>query len=172
MGLLRDLDYRVKPPNAWQRAIQGFASSRMGALLISKTLYPVDKVLFRVTGGRLTLPSLAAGVPVIMLTTTGAKSDKPRTMPLLGIPVGEDLAIIGTNYGQEATPGWVYNLESDPSATVEYRDRIVAITARRADEDETDRAFDLAVGVYRGYARYRTRAEHRLIRVFILESAV
>lgn len=172
MGLLRDLDYQVKPPNAPQRTIQRFVSSRIGARLLSMTLYPVDKALFRVTGGRLTLPSLMAGVPVIMLTTTGARSGKTRTMPLLGIPVGEDLAIIGSNYGQEATPGWVYNLETDPSATVGYRDRIVPIMARRADEDETDRAFDLAAGVYRGYAKYRTRAKHRVIRVFILESAV
>lgn len=171
MGLLQDLGYRVKPPNGLQRVMQRFASSRGGAWLFSKTLYPVDKMLFRMTGGRLTLPNLTAGVPVIMLTTTGAKSGKTRTMPLLGIPVGEDLAIIGSNYGQEATPGWVYNLEADPSATVGYRDSTVAITARRADEDETDRAFDLAAGVYRGYAAYRTRVDHRVIRVFILEPA-
>jgi hypothetical protein len=94
--------------------MQRVASSRAGAWLFSKTLYPVDKVLFRMTGGRLTLPSLTAGVSVIMLTTNGAKSGKTRTMPLLGIPVGENLAIIGSNYGQKATPGWVYNLEADP----------------------------------------------------------
>ena len=171
MGLLRDLGYRVKPPNRLQRVMQRFASSRPGAWLFSKTLYPVDKVLFRQTGGRLTLPSLTAGLPMVMVTTTGAKSGKPRTMPLLGIPVGEELAVIGSNYGQEATPSWVYNLEADPSATLTYRDRTVAITARRADEDETDQAFDLAAGVYRGYAKYRTRADHRVIRVFILEPA-
>ena len=171
MGLLRDLDYRVKPPNALQRVMQRFASSRLGAWLFSKTLPPVDKVLYKVSGGRLTLPSLTAGVPVIMLTTMGARSGQARTMPLLGIPVGEDLAIIGSNYGQKATPSWVYNLEAAPSATVGYRDRTVMVTARRADEDETDRVFDLATGVYRGYAKYRTRADHRVIRVFILQSA-
>lgn len=172
MGLLRDLDYRAKPSNALQRAMQSFASSRFGAWLFSKTLYPVDKVLFRVSGGRLTVPSLMAGVPVIMLSTTGARSGQMRTMPLLGIPFGEDLAIIGSNYGQEATPGWVYNLVADPSATVGYRDRNVVVTARRADEDETERVFDLAAGVYRGYAEYRTRADHRVIRVFILQPTV
>lgn len=171
VGLLRDLDYGVKSPNGLQRGMQKFASSRAGAWLFSKTLYPLDKVLFRVTGGRLTLPSLTAGLPVIMLNTTGARSGKTRTMPLLGIPVSEDLAVIGSNYGQKSTPGWVYNLEADPSATVGYRDRTVAVTARRADANETDRAFDLAASVYVGYAKYRTRADHRVIRVFVLESS-
>lgn len=172
MGLWRDLGYRVQSPNAAQRGMQKLGYSRTGAWLFSKVLYPLDKALFRMTGGRLTLPSLTAGVPVVMLTTTGAKSGKTRTMPLLGIPVGEDLAIVGSNYGQEATPGWVYNLEADPSATIGYRDRTVAVTARRADQDEADQVFDLAAGVYFGYAKYRTRADHRVIRVFILESAV
>ena len=172
MGLLWDLGYRVKSPTRLRRGMQKLAYSRLGAWLFAKTLYPLDKVLFRMTSGRLTLPSLTAGVPVVMLTTTGAKTGKTRTMPILGIPRGEDLAIIGSNYGQQATPGWVYNLEADPSATIGYRDRTVAVTARRADQDETDQVFDLAAIVYLGYAKYRTRADHRVIRVFLLESAV
>jgi deazaflavin-dependent oxidoreductase (nitroreductase family) len=92
-------------------------------------------------------------------------------MPLLGIPVGEDLAVIGSNYGQKNTPGWVYNLEADPSATVGYRDRTVDVLARRADVAETDRVFDLASSVYPGYTKYRRRADHRVIRVFVLETA-
>ena len=111
------------------------------------------------------------GLPVIMLTTTGARRGKTRTMPLLGIPVGDDLAVIGSNYGQKSTPGWVYNLEADPSATVGYRDWTIAVTARRANEDQTNQTFNSANGLYPGYARYRTRADHRVIRVFVLESA-
>ena len=171
MGLLRDLGYEVKPPNRLQRGMQKLASSRSSAWLLSKTLYRVDKALFRVTGGRLTLPGLMVGLPVIMLTTTGARRGKTRTMPLLGIPVGDDLAVIGSNYGQKSTPGWVYNLEADPSATVGYRERTIAVTARRANEDQTNQTFNSAIGLYPGYARYRTRADHRVIRVFVLESA-
>ena len=171
MGLLRDLGYEVRSPNGLQRGMQKLASSRLGAWMLSKTLYPVDKVLFRVTGGRLTLPSLLVGLPVILFTTTGARSGKARTMPLVGIPVGDDVAVIGSNYGQKPTPGWVYNLEADPSATVGYRDRTIAVTARRADEGQTSQTFDVANGLYPGYAKYRTRAVHRVIRVFVLESA-
>ena len=139
--------------------------------MFSKTLYQQDKILFRATGGRLTVPSVLAGLPVVMVTTTGAKTGHTRTMPLLGIPDGEDLAVIGSNYGQKSTPGWVYNLEADPSAVVGYRDRTVAVVARRAEEVEADRVFELAGTVYPGYAKYRIRADHRVIKVFVLESA-
>ncbi|MGI9624154.1 MAG: nitroreductase family deazaflavin-dependent oxidoreductase, partial [Acidimicrobiales bacterium] len=61
------------------------------------------------TGGKTTVPGLLAGLRVVMLTTTGAKSGEPRTMPLVGIPSDGDLAVIGSNFGQGPTPGWVYN---------------------------------------------------------------
>lgn len=169
VGVLDELGYQVKPTNGPQRVMQRFAASKPGAWAFQRTLYPLDKAMFRATSGRMTVPGLLAGLPVIMLTTTGAKSGEPRTMPLLGIPMGDDMAVIGSNFGQKATPGWVHNLEADPSATVAYRDRSVAVSARLADDTEADRAFELAADVYPGYAKYRERASHRRIRVFVLE---
>ena len=171
MGVLHNLAYEVKNANRLQRIMQVVASSRPGAWIFSKTLHQQDRVLFKATGGRLTIPSVLAGLPVVMLTTNGAKTGRSRTMPLLGIPVGEDLAVIGSNYGQKSTPGWVYNLEADPSAIVGYRNRTVAVVARRADKIEADVVFELAGAVYPGYAKYRSRADHRVIKVFVLESA-
>jgi deazaflavin-dependent oxidoreductase (nitroreductase family) len=106
-----------------------------------------------------------------MLTTTGAKSGLPRPMPLVGIPMGDDLAVIGSNYGQERTPGWVHNLLANPAATVQYRDRSVEVSARPATDAEADEAFDIGARFYPGYATYRERASHRVIRVFVLERA-
>jgi deazaflavin-dependent oxidoreductase (nitroreductase family) len=169
MGLMNDLGYEVKESNAAQRLMQRIASSRPGAWTFSKTLHLIDRPLFRASKGRVTVPSLVAGLPVIMVTTTGRKSGEPRTMPLLGVPTGDDLAIIGSNFGQERTPGWVYNLEADPQAVVAFRNTTVEVTARRADEAETDATFERAGAIYPGYLHYRERAEHRSIRVFVLE---
>jgi deazaflavin-dependent oxidoreductase (nitroreductase family) len=171
MGVLQKLDYEVKPANAIQRAMQRVASTRAAAWVFQRTLYPIDRLLFRWTNGRLTVPGLVAGLPIIMLTTTGRKSGEPRTMPLVGVPVGDDVAVIGTNYGQQHTPGWVYNLEADPAATVAYRDRTVPVVARPSDDAESDRAFEQAGAVYPGYLEYRDRVTHRDIRVFVLEPA-
>lgn len=170
MGVLAELDYTLKPVNAAQRVTQKFAASGPGAWLFQRMLYPIDKVLYRHTDGRLTVPGLMAGLPVIMLTTTGAKSGELRSMPLVGIPLGDNVAVIGSNYGQQRTPGWVYNLEADPSATVSYRDRSVEATARPSSDAEADEAFEIAAQFYPGYGKYRERASHRTIRVFVLES--
>ena len=168
--LLDTLGYGYKPANLVQRAMQQIGASRPGAWLFKRMLHPIDKVLFKVTNGRLTVPGLLAGLPVIMLTTTGAKSGQPRTMPLLGIPVAGELAVIGSNFGQQGTPGWVFNLEAQPAATVEYRGVVADVSARLADDAQADAAFAEAAKVYPGYGKYRQRASHRTIRVFMLGS--
>ena len=168
MSVLDELDYTVKPANAAQRVTQKIAASAPGAWLSQRTLYPLDKLLYKRTNGRVTIAELMAGLPVIMLTTTGAKSGEPRSMPLVGVPLDDDLALIGSNYGQERTPGWVYNLEANPEATVSFRDRSIDVTARPATDAEADRAFEIAAGFYPGYGKYRARASHRTIRVFVL----
>ena len=170
MGVANELGYAPQESNVVQRGLQHIVASKPGAWLFSKFLHAVDKPLFRVSNGRFTLPSLLAGLPVVMLTTTGRKSGAPRTMPLLAIPVDDDLAVIGSNFGQEHTPGWVYNLEANSSATIAYRDAAIDVTARRADIAEADSVFAGAAQIYPGYANYRERADHREIRVFVLES--
>ena len=171
MDLLTELDYTAKPTNGVQRRVQGAASGAWVGSLLAKTLIPLDKASFLLTRGRHTAASLLAGLPVIMLTTTGAKTGKARTKPLLGIPIDQELAVIGSNFGTASTPGWVYNLEADASATVEYRDQMVAVAARRAIVSETERVFELAAAVYGAFPAYRERAAHRDIRVFILDGA-
>lgn len=160
------LEYRR--PNPLQRAAQWFGSTPVGAWIFQRTLHHVDRVLFRLSDGRLTLPALLAGLPVVLVTVTGRRSGLERTTPLLAIPVDGSIALIGSNFGQAPTPAWVHNLEADPHARIAYRDRAVDVTARPATDAEADLAFARAATVYRGYSRYRERAAHRTIRVFLL----
>jgi len=171
MGLQEALGYEPGSANIVQRLMQRIASSRPGSWLFQKLLYRIDRPIFRWSRGRITVPGLVAGLPVIMLTTTGAKSGIERTMPLVGVPVEGDLAVIGSNYGQPATPGWVHNLEANPTGRVAYRDASVEVVARPATDEESNRIFDLAAGIYGGYAAYRARADQRTIRVFVLAIA-
>jgi len=170
MGVAEALGYEIKPSNAAQRAMQQVASSRPGAWVFSKVLHHADRRLNKLSKGRYTVPTIVAGLPVVMVTTTGARSGQARTMPLLAIPVGDDLAVIGTNFGQTSTPGWVYNLEADPHATVAYRDRQVDVVARPATGEEFDAALSAAAKVYPGYDKYRERISGRQVRVFVLEA--
>ena len=170
MTLLSELGYTVKTPNLFQRGIQTLASTKPGAWVFQKTLYPMDRVLYRRSAGRITVAGIMAGVPVIILTTTGARSGQPRTMPLLGIPMGDALAVLGTNYAQKPTPGWVYNLRADPTATVEYRGTSVEVVARLATTSETEEAFALGARVYPAINEYRDRIDGREVSVFVLDT--
>lgn len=171
MGLAEHLDFTVSPPNFVQRVMQQIAASRVGSWIFSKTLHHVDRPLMRVSNGRASLPGLTGGLPIITLTTIGAKSGLPRSAPLVGVPVGSELAVIGSGWGMEPTPAWVYNLLANPAATIHYRERMVQVQARRPTPGEADRIWESARGVYPGFAVYPVRASHREITVFVLEFA-
>lgn len=171
MGLQQQLGYRRKPANAVQRGVQHLAGTRVFAWLFQRTLYRLDRPLHRLTGGRLTVPGLLAGLPVVLLTTTGARTGLPRTMPVIGVPHGDDLAVVGTNYAQARTPGWVHNLLARPEAEVTWRDRTLPVRARPADPHEAERVWSSAGQVYGGFSAYRSRIRGRDVRLFVLEPA-
>jgi deazaflavin-dependent oxidoreductase (nitroreductase family) len=170
MGLATDLGYVRGEQSAVQRWVVAGASTRPISALSRRLLPSLDRLALRLTRGGATLTSITSGLPVLWLTTVGAKSKEKRTVPLLGFPVGQDLAILGTHFGSRSTPGWVHNLEADPRAEVEYRGARARVRARPADPDESKVVWDLAAGAYPGYEHYAGRAAHRVIRVFVLEA--
>jgi F420H(2)-dependent quinone reductase len=149
----------------WQRSSVRIASSKPGAAFFRKVMHRIDRPLLRLTGGRI---SFASAYPVLLLTTTGAKTGKERTVPLLYVQreAGE-IAIIGTRFGSTKHPGWAHNLRKLPEATVEIRGQRGPYRARDADDAEREEAWERAVRMYSGYARYEPRARRR-IPIFIL----
>jgi len=88
--------------------------------------------------------------------------------PLLGVPFGGDIAIIGTNFGQPGTPDWYYNLRAQPRAEVTYRNRSVTATAREAGAEERQAILGQAGKIYGGYEAYARRITDREIPIMIL----
>jgi deazaflavin-dependent oxidoreductase (nitroreductase family) len=136
--------------------------------LVAPVLHHADAFLLRLTGGRLDF-TCASGLPVIKLTTTGAKSGQPRTLPLAGYPDGDKLVLIASNFGRERNPAWYYNLKANPECFVDKNGRMGMYLAREAKGEERKRYWDLAVSYYEGYEAYEQRASHRVIPVIVLE---
>ncbi|MDJ0925963.1 MAG: nitroreductase/quinone reductase family protein [Acidimicrobiia bacterium] len=170
MGLQEELGYRSPRVNNVQRALHDVVAIPWLSPVLSKLFTPVDRAFHRMTGGRASVSGALVGFPVVVLTTTGAKSGQLRTTPLSAVPLGDDLALIGSNAGSGKIPGWAHNLRANPTGTVAYEGREAAVKAREADPDEYEAAFDSAVRVYPGYAGYRERADY-VIPVFVLEAA-
>lgn len=171
VGVAADLSYVLAPPTAAQRVVRSAAATRPGAATLARTLPLLDRTVARLTGGRTTACAVLSGLPVLVLTTSGRCSGRPRDTRLIGVPVRGTLALLGTNFGQARTPAWVLNLEADPRATVAYRDTELAVLAREADEEERAEVLAVAERVYVGYPRYLARAPHRHVRILLLENA-
>jgi deazaflavin-dependent oxidoreductase (nitroreductase family) len=131
-------------------------------------MHHLDAWMLKATGGRKTLAGMMAGLPALTLTTIGAKSRKPRSVPLIGIPDGEEVILIASNWGQEHNPAWYYNLKANPQATITYGGTSQEYVAREVtDPEEYERCFARATSLYSGYSLYRQRAG-REIHVFRL----
>ena len=125
-----------------------------------RTLGRFHRAIVRVGGGRVL--GRIAGMPVLLLTTTGRRSGKQRTVPLTYMRDGRELVVVGSFGGSDQAPAWVLNLEHDPRATVRLNGITVTVTARTADVEERARLWPTVIGTYQGYARYQTRTRRQI----------
>ena len=153
----------------WQRVMQHIPASTIGATVFSKFLHYVDPPLMRISKDRLSIPSILTGLPVVILTSTGAKSGQARTKPVIGIPDGDNVVLIASNWGQGRNPAWYYNLRANPVAELEFGGHSGTYTAREVTEpDEYQRLWQKAAGVYIGFDKYQRRTEERKIPILVL----
>lgn len=79
------------------------------------------------------------GVPLLLLTTRGARSGEPRTTPLTYLRDGARLVVFAANGGRTNLPGWYHNLLADPAARIEVGTEAYEVTAAVAEGAERDR---------------------------------
>ena len=154
--------------NLLHRSIRRFAATRPGSWLFARTLHHADRVVYRASGRRTTLASLLSGLPVVMLTSTGAKSGRETTVPLVGFEEGDAVILIASNYGQAHHPAWYHNLRAHPRARITVRGRRREVVAEQVESPERERYLAVAAASYPGYRRYEQRAAPRRISVFRL----
>jgi deazaflavin-dependent oxidoreductase (nitroreductase family) len=132
---------------------------------VIKLMSTTHRLWYRMTrgavGGRL------RGAPILLLTTTGAKSGKQRTMPLMYLADGDNLVVVASNAGHDRHPGWWLNLRRDPRATVQIRGKRMSVRAQQAEADVKARLWPRLVEMYGDYAAYQ-RLTAREIPVVIL----
>jgi deazaflavin-dependent oxidoreductase (nitroreductase family) len=155
--------------NGLQKFVRRFAAGGPGSWLFARVAPQIDRPVHRLTGGRHTFASLISGLPVVMLTTTGAKSGQPRTVPVLGIPTSDGVAVIASNWGQQRHPAWYHNLRANPEAEITVDGDRRRVRAVEADEERRSRIWEEGLRVYPGFGQYEHRASHRRISVFVLE---
>ena len=131
-----------------------------------RALGRLNTPIYRLTRGR--LMNKVGSAPVMLLTSTGRHSGKPRTAPVLYGSDGENLVAISSNGGNHNQPGWAYNLKANPDAEVQLGGQRRLVRARVADGEERARLWRMMNEEYAGFDDYDANVT-RDIAVFVLE---
>ena len=99
------------------------------------------------------------GAPIIVLSTTGAKSGKLRRTPLIRVKAGEDYLVIASMGGAPSHPNWYHNIVAHPEVTVQDHAEVHEMIARTATESERAELWPAAAAVWPAYDEYVTKTD-------------
>ena len=106
--------------------------------------------------------------PIVLFTTTGAKTGKKRYVPLMRVEENGRYAMVASKGGDPNHPVWYHNVKANPAVTVQDGEKVTTGTAREVEGAEREHWWELAVQAYPPYAEYQTKTD-RLIPVFVVE---
>ena len=112
---------------------------------------------YKLSGGR--IGGRIHKADVLLLTTTGRKTGKKRTTPLLYVRDGNRLVIIASNGGRPMDPSWWMNLKRNPIAMVQVKRLKETVYAQRAIGSEKERLWRLMTSVYPAYDNYLKKTD-------------
>ena len=151
----------TKPRRIRSALVEPFARSEAGRWWLINVAPKLDRVIFRLSGGRFT--SIPAHI--LFLTHTGARTGERRENPLTYFTDGDDLIVMASNYGRERHPAWYYNVKANPEVEVRAAGRRGRFRARVTSGEDRERLWGLAKQLSRVYADYEDRAVGREIQV-------
>ena len=115
---------------------------------------------FRANGGK--VGGVWEGRPLLLLTTTGAKSGQRRTTPVMYLPDGDRLLVFATKAGAPTNPAWYHNLIAYPEVTVEVGTETYEATATSLTGEERDRLYAKQASLYPQFGEYQARATRKI----------
>ncbi len=115
---------------------------------------------FRSNGGK--VGGAFEGAPLLLLTTTGARSGIARTTPVMYLPDGERLVIFASKAGASTNPDWYHNLIGHPKATVEVGNETFEVAAVEVMGEERDQLYARQAALYPGFAAYEAKTTRRI----------
>ncbi len=108
------------------------------------------------------------GAPLLLLTTTGAKTGHKHTTPLVYFKDGDHVAVFGSMGGAPKNPAWYHNLVANPSVTVELPGEMFEARAVTIDGDERERIWTAQKEVMPAFKEYEANTD-RQIPVIVLQ---
>lgn len=154
------------PPNGARRLATALAMTGPGTWFLKHVSKRVDPWLLRASRGRV---STVVVTPVVLLTSTGARTGRQRTVPLVYFTDGEGgserVVLMASNYGGKRHPAWYHNVRAHPEVTMTAGGHTGRFIGREASGEDYERLWGLAQQLTRAYSRYQGMTEGRKIPV-------
>ncbi|MEV0823409.1 nitroreductase family deazaflavin-dependent oxidoreductase [Nonomuraea rubra] len=115
---------------------------------------------FRANEGR--VGGMFEGSPLVLLTTTGAKSGRSVTTPVMYLADGDRYVVIASNAGADNHPAWYHNLRATPEATAEIGAEEFGVKAEFVEGAERDQLYARMVAQAPGFAEYEAKTTRRI----------
>jgi deazaflavin-dependent oxidoreductase (nitroreductase family) len=128
------------------------------AELNDANLYVIEE--FRANEGK--VGGFLKGAPVLLLTTTGAKSGKYYTTPLMYSLEGDSLVVFAANAGAPTNPDWYYNLKANPKAIVEVGTETFDVTANILTGEERDQLYAKQATIFPNFAQFEAMTTRKI----------
>jgi deazaflavin-dependent oxidoreductase (nitroreductase family) len=125
-----------------------------------KTLSAIHRGIYSATGGR--VGTRIAGMPVLLLTTRGRTTGKPRSSPLTYFEEDGAIVLVASYGGRPHNPDWFENLIAAGEGVVTIGRESRTMLARRATSDERARLWPRIVQTYDGYGKYQARTAREI----------
>jgi deazaflavin-dependent oxidoreductase (nitroreductase family) len=119
--------------------------------------------------GRFIFSTVLSGLPIVMLTVEGARSKRLITIPLVGIPAGDRILLVASNWGGARHPAWYHNIVANPEVALTIQGQSKKFVAHEAAGAEREGYWQTAVDFYPGYGAYQDRTGKRSIPIMVLE---
>jgi deazaflavin-dependent oxidoreductase (nitroreductase family) len=163
------INFAQRRPGPLRRLVQKAAEIIPMSWIRPRALVRIDREVFRLSRGRTTFSAWISGLPIIILTTTGARTGQARTLPVLAFPEDDHLVLIASNFGLPSNPGWYYNLRARPQVVITWKGSSVEMRARELKGEERQRYVARSTEAYPWWEPYHRRAAPRKIPVIMLE---
>ncbi|MEU7858934.1 nitroreductase family deazaflavin-dependent oxidoreductase [Nonomuraea sp. NPDC049141] len=115
---------------------------------------------FRANEGK--VGGMFEGANLVLLTTTGAKSGKRTTSPVMYFEDDGRYIVIASYAGADHHPAWYHNLVANPEVTVEIGTETFEVTAEVVGDEERDKLYARVVEIAPGFAEYQQKTTRRI----------
>ncbi len=144
------------------------AEAKVPSKRVIRFFTALNVMVYRLSGGR--LMNRMEGAPICLVTMTGRKSGRKKTIALMYTAHGDDVLLVASLGGAPQHPVWYYNLKAQPRIQIQVGRERRSMLAREATPDEKRTLWPVVVANYRSFAAYQQRTA-RQIPLFICSPA-